>query len=65
MEGEIHTNTIEGFWGLWKNGVRGVYHSISTQYLQNYLDEYSGATTTATTSGLCSGRSSIGCSGKT
>jgi transposase-like protein len=39
-EGDTHTQTIEGFFGLFKNGVRGVYHAISTAYLQNYLDEY-------------------------
>ncbi len=38
--GETHTQTIEGFFGLFKNGVRGVYHAISTDYLQAYLDEY-------------------------
>lgn len=36
-----HTNTIEGFWGLVKNGIRGVYHQVSRKYLQTYLDEYS------------------------
>jgi len=40
VDGDVHTNTIEGFFGLFKNGVRGVYHSISTEYLQAYLDEY-------------------------
>lgn len=40
MDGDTHTQTIEGFFGLFKNGVRGVYHAISTTYLQNYLDEY-------------------------
>jgi transposase len=40
VEGSVHTQTIEGFFGLFKNGVRGVYHSVSTRYLQNYLDEY-------------------------
>ena len=40
VEGDTHTNTVEGFFGLFKNGVRGVYHSVSTAYLQNYLDEY-------------------------
>lgn len=38
--GETHTQTVEGFFGLFKNGVRGVYHAISTEYLQAYLDEY-------------------------
>ena len=39
--GEIHTNTIEGFWSLMKRGIGGVYHSVSRKYLQSYLDEYS------------------------
>jgi len=40
VDGDCHTQTVEGFFGLFKNGVRGVYHAISVQYLQNYLDEY-------------------------
>lgn len=40
VDGDVHTQTIEGFFGLVKNGIRGVYHSVSHQYLQNYLDEY-------------------------
>lgn len=40
VEGDVYTNTIEGFFGLFKNGVRGVYHAISGEYLQNYVDEY-------------------------
>lgn len=40
VEGDTHTQTVEGFFGLFKNGVRGVYHSVSQRYLQNYLDEY-------------------------
>jgi transposase len=39
--GDIHTNTIEGFWSLVKRGIGGVYHSVSQKYLQTYLDEYS------------------------
>lgn len=39
--GDIHTNTIEGFWSLIKRGIGGVYHSVSKKYLQSYLDEYS------------------------
>jgi transposase-like protein len=38
--GRIHTNTIEGFWSLLKNGIRGVYHSVSSKHLQSYVDEY-------------------------
>ena len=40
VEGNVHTNTIEGFWMLLKNGVRGVYHSVGKDYLQTYVDEY-------------------------
>lgn len=39
--GDVHTQTIDGFWSLVKNGIRGVYHSVGKQYLQTYLDEFS------------------------
>ena len=39
--GDIHTNTIEGFWSLVKRGIGGVYHNVGKHYLQSYLDEYS------------------------
>jgi transposase-like protein len=38
--GNVHTNTVEGFWSLCKNGIRGVFHSVSPKYLQYYLNEY-------------------------
>lgn len=38
--GDVHTNTIEGFWSLSKNGIRGTFHAISNKYLQDYLNEY-------------------------
>ena len=40
VSGDVHINTIEGFWALLKRGIGGVYHSVSTQHLQSYLDEY-------------------------
>ena len=40
VSGDVHTNTIEGFWSLVKRGISGVYHSVSAKYLQMYLDEY-------------------------
>lgn len=40
VSGDAHTNTIEGFWSLVKNGIRGVYHAVGPDYLQSYLDEY-------------------------
>jgi len=39
--GDIHTQTIDGFWGNVKNGIKGVYHHVSPKYLQHYLNEYS------------------------
>jgi len=39
--GDVHTNTIEGFWSLVKRGIGGVYHSVGKKYLQTYLNEYS------------------------
>jgi transposase len=40
VAGDVHTNTIEGFWSLIKRGISGVYHSVSSKHLQSYLDEY-------------------------
>ena len=39
--GDVHTQTIEGFWSLVKRGISGVYHNVGKNYLQTYLDEYS------------------------
>jgi transposase-like protein len=38
--GNVHTQTIDGFWALVKNGITGVYHHVSPEYLQRYLNEY-------------------------
>jgi transposase len=40
VRGDVHTQTIEGFWSTVQNGIRGVYHSVSKKYLQTYLNEY-------------------------
>lgn len=40
VSGDIHTNTIEGFWSLVKRGIGGVYHAVSAKHLQGYLNEY-------------------------
>lgn len=41
VNGDVHTNTIEGFWSLIKRGIGGVYHNVGRHYLQTYLNEYS------------------------
>jgi len=40
VSGDVHTNTIEGFWSLVKRGINGAYHSVSKKYLNSYLNEY-------------------------
>ncbi len=40
VSGQVHTNTIEGFWSLVKRGIGGVYHAVSAKHLQGYLNEY-------------------------
>jgi transposase-like protein len=41
VTGDVHTQTIDGFWSLVKRGISGVYHNVGKNYLQTYLDEYS------------------------
>src|SRR5207237_745474 len=40
VDGDTHTNTIEGFFGNLKTGMRGAYKKVSPRYLQSYLDEF-------------------------
>jgi transposase-like protein len=40
VSGDVHTNTIEGFWATVRRGIGGTHHSVSTKHLQSYLDEY-------------------------
>lgn len=39
VNGDVYTNTIEGFWGQLKRMILGVYHFTSAKYLQRYVDE--------------------------
>ena len=38
--GAVSTNTIEGFFSIFKRGVIGTFHHISEQHLQRYLTEF-------------------------
>ena len=39
--GDVTTNSVEGFIGIFKRGMTGVYHHCGEQHLQRYLDEFS------------------------
>ncbi|QIL40444.1 IS1595 family transposase [Pedobacter sp. HDW13] len=41
VSGNVHTNSIEGFWSQLKRSIFGIYHSTSKLHLQKYLDECS------------------------
>lgn len=40
VQGDVHTNTIEGFWSQLKRSLTGTYHAVSPKYLQSYVDEF-------------------------
>jgi ISXO2-like transposase domain len=40
VRGETTTNTVEGFFGIFKRGMVGVYQHCGESYLQAYLNEF-------------------------
>jgi len=40
VRGDWHTNTVEGFFGNLKTGIRGNYKKVSRRWLQGYLNEF-------------------------
>lgn len=40
VNGEVYTNTIEGFWSQLKRSIHGTYHTVSHKHLQGYVDEF-------------------------
>lgn len=39
--GDVTTNTVEGFFGILKRGLRGIYQHVGPQHLSRYVDEFS------------------------
>ena len=40
VRGNIHTNTMENFWSLFKRGLMGSFHKVSVKHLPRYLAEF-------------------------
>ena len=37
--GEVHTNSIEGVWSLFKRSLMGAFHKMSAKHMDRYLEE--------------------------
>ena len=40
VDGDTHTQNIEGYWSILKRGLYGVFHHVDQQYLPQYLSEF-------------------------
>jgi hypothetical protein len=40
VRGDVHTGTIDGYWGLLKRGIIGSLHQVSIKHLHRYLSEF-------------------------
>lgn len=40
VSGDVHTQTVEGFFGHFKTDLRGTHHSVSKRWLHAYLNEW-------------------------
>lgn len=38
--GDVHTNTVEGFFAILKRGINGTFHAVSRKHLHRYLSEF-------------------------
>jgi len=56
VRGKAHTNTIEGFFGILKRGINGVYHHVGRGHLSRYCDEFAFRYNTRTALGYSDGQ---------
>jgi hypothetical protein len=40
VRGSVHTNTLEGYFSIFKRGVKGTFHHVSEKHLHRYLAEF-------------------------
>jgi transposase-like protein len=41
VKGDVHTNTVESAFSLFKRGLNGAFHKVPLKHLQRYLNEFS------------------------
>ncbi|MEL7689176.1 IS1595 family transposase [Citromicrobium bathyomarinum] len=52
VRGDVTTNTVEGFFGIFKRGMRGVYQHCGQQHLNRYVAEFDFRYTNRTACGV-------------
>ena len=40
VRGTVHTNTVDGFYSIFKRGMKGVYQHCAEKHLHRYLSEF-------------------------
>jgi len=40
VRGDVHTNTVEGFYSIFKRGMKGIYQHCAEKHLHRYLSEF-------------------------
>jgi transposase-like protein len=40
VRGEVHTNTVEGYYSIFKRGMKGIYQHCSEKHLHRYVAEF-------------------------
>jgi hypothetical protein len=40
VRGNVHTNTVEGFFSIFKRGIYGTYQHVSSHHLHRYTAEF-------------------------
>ena len=40
VRGDVHTNTLEGFYSVFKRGMKGIYQHCSEKHLHRYVSEF-------------------------
>jgi hypothetical protein len=40
VRGEVHSNTVEGFFSILKRGIYGIYQNVREAHLHRYLSEF-------------------------